>query len=199
MLKGNLSTRPFYNDRIVTAAIAVAAILVLLATIFSATRLYSLSSQRAEIRARLEADEREATRIRTEAEAMQGRVDRVTLARLADSAREANQLIDQRTFSWTRLLGQLEETLPSGVRLTAIAPRADRGEFKVGLAVVARGLDDIDAFIDALQGTGGFYDVASMEQSASEDGTYQAVVQASYLSSRAAQPRPAPTTGARQP
>lgn len=97
MLKGNLSTRPFYNDRIVTVAIAVAAVLVVVASVVNISQLVRLSSERSAVRARLEADAREAARIRTEAEALQGQVDRVTLARLASSAREANQLIDQRT------------------------------------------------------------------------------------------------------
>lgn len=198
MLKGNLSTRPFYNDRLATVAIAVAAALVVVASVVNVTRLVSLSSERSEIRARLEADSREAARIRSEAEELQRRVDRVTLARLATSAREANQLIDQRTFSWTTLLAQLEETLPPGVRLTAISPQAQRGEFRVALAVVARGLDDVDAFVDALLETGGFYDVAPIEQRANDDGTYQAVVQASYLSSRPAV-RPAVAASEVQP
>jgi Tfp pilus assembly protein PilN len=190
MLKGNLSTRPFYNDRLVTVAIGVAAALVLVATVVNLTRLVSLSSERSEIRTRLEADTREAARIRSEAETLQGRVDRVTLTRLATSAREANQLIDQRTFSWTTLLGQLEETLPPDVRLTAISPRAERGVVRVSMAVVARDLDDVDTFIDALLETGGFYDVAPVEQRANDDGTFQAVVQASYMSRRSAGARP---------
>lgn len=201
MLKGNLSTRPFYNDRIVTVAIAAVAVLVVVISAVNISQLVRLSSERSAVRARLEADAREAARIRTEAEALQGQVDRVTLARLASSAREANQLIDQRTFSWTGLLGQLEDTLPPGVRLTAISPRAERGEFRVALAVVARDLSDIDTFIEALLETGGFYDVAPIEQRANDDGTYQAVVQASYLSPRATMLGQAatPAVGAQQP
>ncbi len=184
MLKGNLSTRPFYNDQLVTVAIAVAAVIVLAATVFNATRLYGLASERSEVRARLDADAREAARIRGEADALQRGIDRVTLARLAASAREANTLIDRRTFSWTRLLEQLEDTLPPGVRLTTISPRPDRGEFRVAMAVVARSLDDIDEFVEALLETGRFYDVAPVEQRANDDGSYQAVVQVSYLSPR---------------
>lgn len=91
--------------------------------------------------------------------------------------------------------------MPPGVRLTAISPRAERGEFRVALAVVARDLSDIDTFIDALLETGGFYDVAPIEQRANDDGTYQAVVQASYLSPRAAMLGQAatPAVGAQQP
>jgi Tfp pilus assembly protein PilN len=185
MLKGNLSTKPFYNDRLVSAAIAVLAALVLVASVVNVTRLVTLNSQRAEIRARLDADAAEAARIRAEAETLQARVDRVTLTRLANSAREANQLIDRRTFSWITLFGQLEDTLPAGVRLTAISPTVDRAVFRVGLAVVARSLDDIDTFVEALLDTGSFYDVAPVEQRANDDGSYQAVVQASYLPARA--------------
>lgn len=201
MLKGNLSTRPFYNDRIVTVAIAAAALLVVVASVINISRLVSLSSERSAVRARLEADASEAARIRAEAEALQGRIDRATLTRLATSAREANQLIDQRTFSWTALLGQLEDTLPPTVRLTAISPRAERGEFRVALAVVARELGDIDTFIEALLQTGGFYDVAPIEQRANDDGTFQAVVQASYLSPRATMLGQAatPAAGVQQP
>lgn len=198
MLKGNISSRPFYNDRVVTAAIAVFALVVVVVTAMNISSLASLSSERASIRARLQADAAEAARIRSEAEALQGRIDQVTLTRLADSAREANQLIDQRTFSWTSLLAHLEETLPTDVRLTSISPRAARGVFQVAMAVVTRDLESIDAFIDALLETGAFYDVAPIEQRANDDGTYQAVVQASYLSARTAASRRA-SAGVVQP
>lgn len=181
MLKGNLSTRPFYNDRLVTAAIAIAGLIVLLATIFNVTRLVTLSRERAAVRARVTADLDEAARIRADVETMQAGVDRATLTQLAASARQANEIIDQRTFSWTTLFGLLERTLPPGVRLTSISPRLDRGAFRISMAIVARDLDDVDAFIEALAATGRFYDVAPTEQRAADDGTFQALVQASYL------------------
>ncbi len=188
MLKGNLSTRPFYNDRVVTMAIAAFALLVLVGTVVNVTQLVTLSAQRREIRTRLDADVAEAARIRSAAQALQSSLDRATLARLADSAREANQLIDQRMFSWTSLLGELEETLPPDVRLTAIAPRPDRGVFRVAMAIAARDLDAIQSFIDAMLDTGRFYDVAPVEQRANDDGSYQAVIEASYSSPGTNQP-----------
>lgn len=183
MLKGNLSTRPFYNDRIVTIAIAAFAILVLIVTVVNVTQLLTLSDERRSIRTRLDADTAEAVRIRSEAQALQSSLDRTTLAGLAAAAHEANQLIDQRTFSWTALMGQLEQTLPPDVRLTTISPRPDRGVFRVALAIVAKDLDAIDEFIAEMSATGEFYDVAPTEQRLNDDGSYQAVIQASYLSS----------------
>lgn len=181
MLRGNLSTRPFYNDRLVRAIIVAGAVGVLVLTVFNGVRLVSLIGERSRVQGRASADLAEAARIRAEVDAVQGQIDRPTLTRLAASTQEANRLIDQRTFSWTSLFGLLERTLPPGVRLTSISPRVDRGAFRVAMAVVARDLDDVDVFIEALGATGRFYDVAPTEQSLLEDGGYEAVVQASYL------------------
>ncbi len=181
MLRGNLSTRPFYNDRTVTVAIGVLALMVLAMTLFNAGAIYTLAAERREHRERAAADNAEATRIRTEAQGLQQTLDRATLARLAASATEANRLIEQRTFSWTSLLALLERTLPPDVRLTAISPRLQQDAFQVSMAVIARDLDYIDDFIIAMRETGAFYDVAPTEQRRNDDGTYRAVVVAGYL------------------
>ena len=41
------------------------------------------------------------------------------------AAREANQLIDRRAFSWTDLFNRFEETLPADVRIVAVTPQVD--------------------------------------------------------------------------
>jgi hypothetical protein len=181
MLRGNLSTRPFYNDRTVTMAIAAAGLIVVAATLVNVAALYTLSAERRGHRERAAADNAEATRILAEAQSLQRTLDRVALARLAASATEANRLIEQRMFSWTSLLALLERTLPSDVRLTAISPRLRQDAFQVSMAVVARDLDYIDDFIIAMRETGAFYDVAPTEQRRNDDGTYRAVVVAGYL------------------
>src|SRR6187399_2080706 len=99
MLKGNLSTRPFYNERLVTMAIGVVAAGSVLLAGYDAKRLVDLSSRRSAARAKVEVNSREAVRIRAQADVLQQAVDRPTLMRLAASTREANSLIDQRTFS----------------------------------------------------------------------------------------------------
>ena len=40
-------------------------------------------------------------------------------------ARQANELIDRRTFSWTDLFNQFETTFPDDVRITAVRPTLD--------------------------------------------------------------------------
>jgi hypothetical protein len=62
---------------------------------------------------------------------------------------------------------------------------------------VARDLSDVASFLDALLETGRFYDAAPISQQRRDDGTYNAVVEASYLSS-AGELAPAPAPEAPQ-
>jgi hypothetical protein len=188
VLKGNLSTRPFYNERLATLVIVLVAGLAVLLTFFNATELVRLSSARRATQATIASDQQEAARIRGEATALQQSVDRVELGHLAVSTREANSLIDQRTFSWTAFIKLIEKTLPADVRLVMVSPRVEQGTFTVAMDVVARSLADVATFIEALRGTGAFYDAAPISQQPNDDGTYTATVQAGYLPETSAAP-----------
>src|SRR5262245_57078805 len=189
MLRGNLATRPFYNERLATLVIVAVALVALLLTAFNAGELTELSSARRDLRTRIDRDRGEATRIRGQAASLQQTVDRVALARLAESTGEANDLIDQRTFSWTAFFSLIEKTLPADVRVVMVSPRVERGVFRVAMSVVARDLGDVSTFVDALLDTGKFYDAAPVDQQRRDDGTFTAMIEASYLSPIAAPKR----------
>src|SRR6188474_525733 len=105
MLRGNLSTRPSYNDRAVTLLIAGAALVVALMTLYNGFRLFDLTRRRSSIHDRIEASQSQKRQLESEATALQQGIDRKSLAQLSASAHEANGLIDDRTFSWTTLFG----------------------------------------------------------------------------------------------
>ncbi len=129
------------------------------------------------MKARIERDTAQAQQIERGAVALQRSVDRATLIQLAGSTQEANTLIDQRTFSWTVFFGLIEKTLPIDLRLVSVAPRVERGNIKVTMSVVGRRLEDVDAFVDALQDTGSFYDLNPKAKERNEDdNTYRADV-----------------------
>ncbi|SRR5579871_1683047 len=190
MLRGNLSTRPFFNDRLVTLALAAVAVVALLLTVYNVSRLVTLSSERAQFRARITRDERAAADLRAQAQRLQQTLDRPALLRLSAATREANDLIDQRTFSWTVFFGLIEKTLPMDVRVVSVTPHVEKGVLKVALTVVARNLEDVSTFVDALLGTGSFYDVVPADQQAKDDGSYTAAIEASYLGEREPTPPP---------
>jgi len=181
MLKSNLSTRPFYNERLVTLGLLLAAVVAVALSIFNVSQIMALSRERAEHKAVQTRDETEAARVRNEAAVLQKSVDAGTLKTLAGATREANALIDQRTFSWTVFFGFIEETLPFDVRMMDVAPRAERGAFRIAMNVNARRLADVETFIDALIGTGAFYDVTPTEQQRNDDGTFTATLISGYV------------------
>jgi hypothetical protein len=190
MLRGNLSSRPFYNERLVSAALVLVAVLALVLTAFNGYKLYALSKQRSELKGRIERDAAQAQQIERGAVDLQRSVDRTTLIQLAGSTQEANTLIDQRTFSWTVFFGLIEKTLPMDLHLVAVAPRIERGNIKVTMSVVGKQLEDVDAFVDALQDTGSFYDLSPKTKERNEDdNTYRADVVGYYLAPN--QPSPA--------
>jgi hypothetical protein len=182
MLKGNLSSRPFYNERLVSAGLLVAAVVILALTAFNVYKLQALSKQRAELKARIDRNNNEAQQIEHGTATVQRSVDPATLVQLADSTQEANELIDQRTFSWTTFFGLIEKTMPFDLRLVSVAPRIERGNIRVTMMVVGRKPEDIDQLVDALQDTGSFYDLLAREKELNEDdNTYRGEVVGYYV------------------
>lgn len=197
MLKGNLSTRPFYNEGLVNLLLVVAAAAGVAMTVFSANRLMSLSSERGVI-----AEERDnATRLAattTEAADREKKsIDRGTFMMLGGQTQEANSLIDERTFSWTIFFGQIEKTLPLDARLIAVAPRVEKGEFRISMTANAKTLEDLSVFLNALKGTGSFFDLLTEGQQFNpDDTTYSATITGSYVEPQAQKPAaPAPKAG----
>jgi Tfp pilus assembly protein PilN len=197
MLRTNLSTRPFYNERGVHAVAAVVALLMLAVTAWQVVRVVRLSREKTELNTAIERYRTEAT-IRT-AEALQTRrgLDQKELALVAARAKEANELIEQRTFSWTALFNQLSSTLPDNVMLTDIQPEFKDGETQVSLDVQARGSEDIDAFWDRLEKTGSFRGIEWSDVGISEDGLHKMRMTAVYIPANASSRR-ASATGARR-
>ena len=88
---------------------------------------------------------------------LRGSVDLQQIELASTEARQANELIDRRTFSWTDLFNQFETTFPDNVRITAVRPTLDeKGGIVLTINVVARSVDDVDELIRNLEGTGSF-------------------------------------------
>lgn len=200
MLRNNLSSRPFYNERAVTLVLGLVVLVAAALTIFNATRVVSLSSERVGLQSRIDRDQEAAGLVRTETAAIERTLGTSTLNGLLVSTREANSLIDRRTFSWTVFFDYIERTLPYDVRLVAVAPRIDRGVFLVQMLVVTRRPEDLDAFYRALRETGAFSDVYSSGGQSNDDGTLRADVLAKYHPPKLSPPEqpaaaPAPANG----
>lgn len=181
MLRGNLATRPFYNERLVSAVLVILALVAVALTAYNATRLTALSSRRSELRAQIAADEGEVNRVRAEAAAIQGSVDRTALQTLAGSTRLANSLITARTFSWTTFFGFIEDTIPMDVRITAVSPEVEKGEIIVTLLALGRTAQGIDTFSRALEDTHAFKNLFFTVADKTDDGLFRVTMRATYI------------------
>lgn len=181
MLQSNLSTRPFYNERAVFLALALAAVAVLALTAFNIERLLDLSRRNTELGRRITADQQAAGDLIRRAEGIRAGTDRDELERVTAAAREANDLIDRRTFSWTEFFNLIETTLPPDVMLTAVRPQIREGVVIVSMTVVGRSTADLDAFMEQLEETGAFADVLPRQEEVTEQGLHRAILNGRYL------------------
>ena len=181
MLHTNLSTRPFYNTRVVRAGLIGVAVIAAGLTVFNAVELWRLQRANRELGQTVGQNETAARDLRQKARTVQQSIDKSQLSLVDAAAREANELIDRRAFSWTELLNQFQATLPPDVRISTVQPQVDaEGRLLVAMTVQSRRQEDLDSFIEALEKTGVFQDVLSRSDSSNEDGTLVSVLQAYY-------------------
>jgi hypothetical protein len=197
MLRSNLATRPFYNERAVRIGIGVVVAIAAALTAFNVAQILTLSDRNAAFVTRAETAEARAAELRAQARATRDKLDKDDVSVVQAQAREANLLIERRAFSWTDLFNRFEETLPAEVRLVAVTPQVDiDGRMLVAATVVSRRIEDLDAFIERLELTGTFRDVLPRQDEQQDDGMLRSVIQGYYAPEAVvrAAVQPAPTS-----
>ena len=181
MLRTNLATRPFYNERVVHLGLGVLTVGSVVLLLVGGVRFRALAAEHATLTASAERDEQRASEVRQQTVALQRESGTRDVELLATAVSEANQLIDQRVFSWTELLNLIEATLPGDVRLTALRPNVEGGDVTVSIAVIGRNVMAIFAFIEQLEATGAFADVLPIEEERIDDGMYRTILLGRYV------------------
>jgi Tfp pilus assembly protein PilN len=181
MIRTNLSTRPFYNERAVSLWLAGIAIVVLAATAYNVSSLIRYSRSDTELTRQADRDEARAAELRGAAAKLRATVDPRQVEFASTEARQANDLIDRRTFSWTELLNLFETTLPADVRISAVRPRHDRYAGTVlEITAIGRSVDEMGQFMQNLTKTGSFSGVRPVEEHENEQGMWEASLEAMY-------------------
>jgi type IV pilus assembly protein PilN len=118
----NLATRPYADQgpalkrlRIGMAALAV----VLIALGFGLMHFHQSALKMA---AQEEAINRSIANVRREQQGYQAQMQQPANARVLQQAQFLNGLFDEKSFSWTAAMEDLERVLPGGVQVTAIEP-----------------------------------------------------------------------------
>ena len=181
MIRNNLSTRPFYNVAAVRSWLTIAALVILAATAFNVSQVLRYSNTNTELVMRAANDEARAVELRRNAQKMRASVDVAQVDAVSVDARQANDLIDRRTFSWTELFNRFERTLPDDVRITAVHPTVDKDRRIVLIVnVLARSVDDVNQFMENLDQTNAFLELRSREEQTNEDGQIESALEMVY-------------------
>lgn len=185
MLRVNLATRPFYNERAVQAVLLAVGVVVLAATAFNMSRLLTLTSHRRAAIARLQAAEAKRNELQGQTRRIRQGLDKQEMAAVSAAAREASAIISQRTFSWTELFNQFESTLPDNARILRVTPAIDDdGTMNVTVVVAARRFEDIETFMERLEATGAFSRLLARRDQTTEEGLVEATLVGRYAPPR---------------
>lgn len=133
----NLASRPFTDLgptikrlRIAMGVLAALALGLLLG-------LHELHQKAEAARARESALDASLARVQTERQGYQAMMQRPDNAAFMSEVETLNQLIDEKSFSWTLAMENLEIVLPAGVQVTEIEPARDKeGKITLHLRVV---------------------------------------------------------------
>ena len=176
MLKINLATRPFYNERLVDVVLFLLGAGAVALMLFGGRTVLQLSDNYDDSVKSAEVSETQTRAISEQIVALNENVSRDELASLRVSAAEANRLIDQRVFSWTGLLNVIERTLPDRVMLTSLRPTGTAGEMLLRIGVIGEHVADIEDFIKELEATGSVRNVLARQEQRTDDGMYSALL-----------------------
>ncbi len=182
MLRTNLATRPFYNERLVFVVLALAVLAVAGITVFNVASWAGLSRRQSELVAQVGGAETRARELQQEALRLRRSLNPKELEQVSEEAREANALIDRRTFSWTTLFGRFEATLPAELRILSVSPKLDEeGRMAVTVVVVGRRAEDVDAFVENLEQTRAFVGLLSRQEIVNQEGLLEVTLEGRYV------------------
>ncbi len=145
----NLARRPFRNERLPTLALVLGCVGLLLAGGWHAVVARDLAPGRSRDVA--------SEVVKLEEEIGELRAESAELRRVAAPPEKLKEwvavkkLVDRRMFSWTGLFAALEEAMPPGVRLVAVAPSEERGGTELKLTAGGRSNEDALALMASLQ------------------------------------------------
>jgi Tfp pilus assembly protein PilN len=163
-LRLNLATAPFENNRPFLAgaslvgAVGFVALVILSHWAYQSWRANrNLRQQIAQLQSEIRDSQRQQQAL---AVFFQTPVARQTMDRSAF----LNSMIQQRSFPWTKIFMDLEQTLPAGVRVVSISPRLEGGRVSVKLTVGAMSDESKLKFLKSLENSKQFSGIQVKEE-----------------------------------
>ena len=150
-LQLNLATAPQENNRPFLVATSLLGTLGILAFLLLARAAYHSWRASRDLRADISRLENQIRADQQQRQALAAYFHSTAAQNILERSEFLNSLIDERSFPWTKIFTDLEQTLPPGVRVVSISPKLVNGRAEVTLEVGA----DSDAskikFLEAIE------------------------------------------------
>ncbi len=137
-ITANLASRPFTDLGPILKRLRIAMGVLALVAIGFGAGLYALHSKAAAVRAREHALDSNIAIVRNEKQSYDAMVRQPDNAAVLGHAATLNRVFDEKAFSWTLAMEDLETVLPGGVQVTTLEPIRDRktGQITLHMRVV---------------------------------------------------------------
>src|SRR5271154_1560238 len=136
-VKLNLATKPLVSHRRFMLGSAVLGIVGVLLFLILGARFYGLRKADSQLRAKTDKLQREMNDLMKQRRDLDAFFAQQENAGLEERAKFIKSMIEARSFNWTQMFMDLEHTLPSGVHITRIEPKLEKGVLNVHFTVGA--------------------------------------------------------------
>jgi len=147
----NLTTAPEPNKRPFLAGAAAAGTVGLIALVLLSYAAYKSWQSSRELHSEISSLQDSIQHDEQRQQQLQAYFQGADAKQILDRSGFLNSLIDERSFPWTKIFMDLEQTLPPGVRVVSIAPRLVDGRAEVTLEVGALTDESKIQFLEAIE------------------------------------------------
>jgi type IV pilus assembly protein PilN len=140
----NLASRPFADVAPALKSLRIAMGALALVAVALGLGLHFLHDKAEAARARAHSLDGKIAALTTERQQYQAMMQQPDNARVLQQAVNLNQLFDEKAFSWTLAMEDLETVLPAGVQVTTLEPTVKDGQITVHLRVVGPRNRDVE-------------------------------------------------------
>jgi type IV pilus assembly protein PilN len=144
----NLATRPFTDIGPLLKRLRIAMAVLAVVAIALGFGVHALDEQAQESRERVGALDNQIARVTRERQGYEAMMRQPENAAVLSQAQNLNQLFDEKAFSWTLAMEDLETVLPGGVQVTTLEPTRDK---EGGITLHLRVLGPRDRSIQLVQ------------------------------------------------
>jgi len=132
----NLASRPFVELRPVLARLRLAMVALVVLAVGLAFALHALTVKERAASARMDALKAQTAAFQNELTSNEARMRQPQNRAVLERAQFLNNLFTEKSFSWTAVMMDLENVLPTGVQVTAIEPQITKeGNVNIRLRV----------------------------------------------------------------